>query len=185
MEDHIDRFFSAHPSFPYDRTNSAPREFYRLCDHFGWHRGSNGKYPPAREEEWRKFRIAMVIQFNSSFGVDALDTGSWEGICAFLGMNPVPSDIDSMRKAVLNTHVNLADMLDSKRSGEQFTIFNTKEELVDYTIREGRYFPKEEAYAGGLLKYLLREIHNSYQGSRDRNRQTKSKGRGGKRMKRG
>ena len=35
-----------------------------------------------------------------------------------------------------------------------------------YTKKTGRVFPREEAYAGGLLKYLLREISGTYHGKR-------------------
>jgi hypothetical protein len=63
-------------------------------------------------------------------------------------------------------HVNLCDMLDAERNGRQVEVFATKEELVKYTRDKHRYFPKEDAYAGGLLKYLLREIDNKYQGTR-------------------
>lgn len=66
-------------------------------------------------------------------------------------------------------------MLDSKRRGEPIEVFETKDALVEYTIREGRYFPKEDAYAGGLLKYLLREIHNKYEGSRGKRGLTRRK----------
>jgi len=64
------------------------------------------------------------------------------------------------------THVNLCDMLDAERSGRQVEVFATEEELVKYTREKHRYFPKEDAYAGGLLKNLLREIDNKYLGMR-------------------
>jgi hypothetical protein len=64
------------------------------------------------------------------------------------------------------THVNLCHMLDAERSGYQAEIFATEEDLVKYTRENHRCFPKEEAYAGGLLKYLLREINKKYNGTR-------------------
>ena len=67
---------------------------------------------------------------------------------------------------MLDTHVNLSDLLDSVRTGSPVRIFATHAELVNYTRSQGRYFPKEDAYAGGLLKYLLREIENTYHGRR-------------------
>ncbi|KAK0260728.1 hypothetical protein LTR91_025554 [Friedmanniomyces endolithicus] len=166
MADQIDQFFAEYPSFDYDRTQSSPREFYRMCNQFRWDRRPNGSYPPAREEAWQKFRGVLVIQFNRSFGVDADDIATWEGICKFLKLSPIPPDIGSMRQVILDTHVNLSDMLDSKRSGGSVKTFQTRNELIDYTVQEGRYFPKADAYAGGLLRYLLREIHNEYHGSR-------------------
>lgn len=46
-------------------------------------------------------------------------------------------------------------------------IFPTLEELVAYTVNTEKYFPKENAMAGGVLKYLLRPILNPYNGQRE------------------
>lgn len=78
-----------------------------------------------------------------------------------------------------STHVNLSDLLDGGRSSTQVRIFATEAELAAYTIREGRIFPKEEAYAGGVLKYLLREITGEYKG-RKGVRERRNVNRGGK-----
>ena len=53
-------------------------------------------------------------------------------------------------------HVNLVDLVDT--SGVQAELFCSLEELREYTIESGKFFPKESAYAGGILKFLLREI---------------------------
>ncbi|KAK0896466.1 hypothetical protein LTR57_022546 [Friedmanniomyces endolithicus] len=37
-----------------------------------------------------------------------------------------------MRHVILDTHVNLSDMLDSKRNGGSVRLFQTKDELIDY-----------------------------------------------------
>jgi len=78
------------------------------------------------------------------------------------------------------TQVNLSDMLDAERNGQRVKVFDTEKELVDYTKKNHRYFPKEDAYAGGLLKYLLREIDNKYDGNR-RPHEKKRRGRGQRR----
>ena len=67
---------------------------------------------------------------------------------------------------MINTHVNLSDLLDTTRQGTRVHVFASEEELREYTRETGRVFPKEEAYAGGLLKYLLREIFGTYHGNR-------------------
>ncbi|KAK5686852.1 hypothetical protein LTR17_026785 [Elasticomyces elasticus] len=180
MADQLDLLFAEYPSFDYDRTKSSPREFYRMCSQFGWDRRPDGSYPRVRAEAWQKFRTALVVQFNSSFGVDADDISTWEGICKFLELSPIPSNIDGMRQLILDTHVNLSDMLDSKRNGGSVKIFQKKDELIAYTIQQGRYFPKEEAYAGGLLRYLLREVHNDYHGNRGKGVKTRKGARYGK-----
>lgn len=56
------------------------------------------------------------------------------------------------------THVNLVDLVDTRGTGRPVKVFNSLKKLQDYTIRTEKFFPKEDAKAGGLLRYLLREI---------------------------
>lgn len=72
----------------------------------------------------------------------------------------------SDEKAVIQTHVNLCDLLDSTRQRSRVRLFSSELELRWFTIRTGNFFPREHAYAGGLLKYLLREITGKYLGDR-------------------
>ena len=62
--------------------------------------------------------------------------------------------------------MNLEDLVDTTRTGERVKQFSSLEELKEYTIQHGKYFPRESAYAGGVLKFLLREILSSYHGGR-------------------
>ena len=64
--------------------------------------------------------------------------------------------------------INLVDLVDTKGTGRAVTQFRTLEDLQGYTIREGKFFPKESAYAGGVLKFLLREILSSHKPRRHR-----------------
>lgn len=57
-------------------------------------------------------------------------------------------------------------MLDCRRRGVKAKVFSTVEELREYTIKTGRIFPREQAYASELLMYLLREIFRVYHGLR-------------------
>jgi hypothetical protein len=57
---------------------------------------------------------------------------------------------------VKGIYVNLVDLIDP--SIHEVELFSTLDELRDYTIDTGKFFPKESAYAGGVLKFLLREI---------------------------
>jgi hypothetical protein len=70
------------------------------------------------------------------------------------------------------------DLFSQARVGQRVRTFPTEKELREYTIESGKYFPKEDAYAGGLLKFLLREIHNTYEGSRGRNNGARGRGKG-------
>ena len=64
--------------------------------------------------------------------------------------------------------VNLVDLVDVGRTGRRVTQFNSLAELQIYTIESKKFFPKESAYAGGVLKYLLREIVNIHVGGGSR-----------------
>jgi len=66
--------------------------------------------------------------------------------------------------------VNLVDLVDTGNTGHEVTQFRSLEDLQDYTIKHGKYFPKESAYAGGMLKFLLREILNNHVGGGSRRR---------------
>ena len=67
---------------------------------------------------------------------------------------------------MINTHVNLSDLLDTTLQDTRVHVFASEEELREYTLETRRIFPKEDAYAGGLLKYLLRQIFGTYHGQR-------------------
>lgn len=78
-------------------------------------------------------------------------------------------------KAMIQTHVNLCDLLDTTRQCSKVQVFASEEDLRKYTLETGLVFPRVEAYAGGLLKYLLREITGKYHGNRKAGRGQKGK----------
>ncbi|OAP63864.1 hypothetical protein AYL99_03091 [Fonsecaea erecta] len=161
--DHIGDFFAEYPEFDYDQSAEIWREFYRMCDGFGW-RGRNDE----KEEAKERFKSAMVLQFNDLYGTDRDDLNAWQGLCRILNIFPPPTELDECRKRVRRTHVNLVDLVDAPRTGARVEVFTNLEELQKYTIDTGKYFPKEDAYAGGLLKFLLREIFGKHKGGRQR-----------------
>jgi hypothetical protein len=60
-------------------------------------------------------------------------------------------------QVVLNTHVNLIDLV-TRKTDEPVKLFKTELELSAYTRGSGKIFPKVNVHAGGLLKFLLRRI---------------------------
>ena len=68
---------------------------------------------------------------------------------------------------VKRTHVNIVDLVDNVAHVE---VFKSLQDLRTYTIEESKYFPKENVYAGGVLKFLLREILNPWEGRGGRSR---------------
>jgi hypothetical protein len=61
-------------------------------------------------------------------------------------------------QAVRLAYVNIQDLVDNPRLGRPVKTFTTEHALSHYTIDSGKFFPKENAYAGGLLRHLLRDI---------------------------
>ncbi|KAJ5318225.1 hypothetical protein N7476_004645 [Penicillium atrosanguineum] len=176
--DDIDGFFSLYPSFPYKRERPIHAEFYRMCDTFKWYRQQNdGNYPVEREEARDLLRIAIVKAFNSIVGTDPGDLESWKRICKCLRVAPIPETSQQAKEKLKNIHVNLVDLLESVRMGTPVQSFTTMEELRQYTVTQKKFFPKEEAYEGGLLRYLLREILNKYEGLGGKKKQKGSKSR--------
>jgi len=61
-------------------------------------------------------------------------------------------------QVVLSTHVNIVDLIDKPRTRKPIHKFASEVELSEYTIQSRKFFPRESAYAGGLLRFLLRHI---------------------------
>lgn len=57
-------------------------------------------------------------------------------------------------------HVNLVDLVDSFGTREKARIFPTVVDLSKYTIAHKKFFPRDNAHAGSLLRFLLRHILN-------------------------
>lgn len=66
--------------------------------------------------------------------------------------------LTTLVQALHNVHVNIIDLIDSRRKGTQVQIFATRQKLVSYTWRTAKIFPKKKAKENVLLKILLREI---------------------------
>lgn len=88
-----------------------------------------------------------------------------EGLCPFF-------------QAVGNTFVNLVDLVDEI----EFRLFDTEQELSQYSLTERKIFPRSDC-AGSLLEYLLRQILNPREPGEDvyrgRWRRGRGRGRGG------
>ena len=59
-------------------------------------------------------------------------------------------------QAVLTKHVNLVDLVQGDKMEVQ--IFETERDLSKYTKRTKKFFPKEDAVDGGVLRALRRRI---------------------------
>jgi hypothetical protein len=122
-----------------------------MIDFFEWDRDD-------AEDAKREFKAAMVKQFNDIYGTDPDNLESWQKLCHVLNIEPVPTRLEECREHVRQTHVNLVDLIETGNTGLPVKVFEHLEQLQDYTIRNEKFFPKQSAYHGGLLRFLLREI---------------------------
>ena len=115
----------------------------------------------------------MVLQFNGIYGTDVNSVASWQGLCRVLGILPVPPTLEECQRVsfsipliffilnllqvVTNTYVNIVDLVDA-RGTRVVTKFPSEKALSIYTLETRKIFPRENAYAGGLLRALLRRI---------------------------
>jgi len=135
----LEVFFSQHPKFQYQPTNSPVLEFNRL---FQMYR--------------REFQNAMTGEFNDLYGSDEHDINNWYKLCNVLRINPVPDTLQRCRAAVLRKHVNLVDLVHGSKV--EVRLFKTEKQLSEYTKETEKYFPKESARDGGVLRALRRRI---------------------------
>ncbi|KAG2047347.1 hypothetical protein BDR06DRAFT_1013966 [Suillus hirtellus] len=156
-------FFAQFAAFSFKENQSSNKNFDRLVKVLR----IDAKDLQAREVR-EGFKDALVQEFNTRFGTDGNDISSWQNLCRVLRIDPVPDSIEACRQCVWDTHVNLVDLVDSARTGKPVKLFASLGELTAYTLQQKpkKFFPKENAYQGGLLKELLREIINPYFGKR-------------------
>ncbi|THH29410.1 hypothetical protein EUX98_g4783 [Antrodiella citrinella] len=146
---HIDAFFARHASFNYDPTQPIMQEFRRMTAGWGQKR---------RQKQMWNLRDAIAEQFNAYYGVDVNSDRAWREICAVLQIYPVPESMTKRKKAVKRLHVNIYDYIEAKRLGEPVKKFKSVGALAGYSYAEEKIFPLAHAKAGGLLKYLLKEL---------------------------
>ncbi|KAH9985888.1 hypothetical protein BJV74DRAFT_846098 [Russula compacta] len=165
----LEKFFSQYPKFRHQPLNSPVDEFNRLCREYGWGKGGSKKksnpkkkddpkkgVDPEKAAARRNFQTAMQKEFKRLYGSDEKDINNWHSLCHVLKINPVPDTLPGCRAVVLEKHVNLVDLVHGDKM--EVRIFETEKELSEYTRAEEKFFPKENARDGGVLRALRRHI---------------------------
>jgi hypothetical protein len=166
-------FFSQYLNFQYEPSNSPTVEFDRLCKTYSWKRDD-----PERIAAREAFHLATTKQFDYLYGSDEKDINNWRKLCSVLKINPVPDTLHECRavscqfselpcptssfvQLVLNKHVNLVDLVHGPLfhgSKVEVRNFKTEKALSEYTKETKKFFPKESARDGGVLRALRRHI---------------------------
>jgi hypothetical protein len=161
--------FFAHYDADYNRHMSAAEQYQSLGARRGWDRDD---WSDAR----RLFNDAIAREFNSLYGEDVNRLDNWQSLCEEVHIDPVPNTIGQCKavrhalrlrtvqeltcamQAIKGVYVNIVDLVDSRTRGKRVDTFHTLAELSEYSQETRKIFPRNQASAGNLLKYLLREI---------------------------
>ncbi|KAG8693480.1 hypothetical protein FRC08_009088 [Ceratobasidium sp. 394] len=149
---HFVAFFAHFPDFDYDPSQSVASEFGRLQSTPQWKKGIN------RRTTFAGYKLALVLQFNATYGTDQNDLASWHNLCRAIGVEEVPEKLKDCKKLVQRTNVNLVDLVDMPNTNQPVQHFNSVGALRAYSKKEKKIFPRNEAKAGGILKHLLRPL---------------------------
>jgi hypothetical protein len=75
--------------------------------------------------------------------------------------NPDEPNADAYLQAIRNTHVNIVDLIEWGRCGDSHNtvrVFNTKQELQEYTMETEKYFPQSSVHNNGETNVVLRHL---------------------------
>jgi hypothetical protein len=172
----IDDFFSQHQNFRYDANKNTTAQWNRLKEENKrlW-RG------PALRNVKESYYNAMAKAFNDAYGTNANDLWAWQKLCEAVQCDWIPNTVWQCKEVsyvtspesplpdthylqmIADIHVNIFDLIEADRSQQPVSydlIFESEEDLADYTRDEELYFPRTNEVAGGLLNYMLRQIIN-------------------------
>ncbi|CEL57026.1 hypothetical protein RSOLAG1IB_08279 [Rhizoctonia solani AG-1 IB] len=166
LRTHLEAFFakSKYSGFKYNPAKPYMEEFYRMTNQFGWTSKGTKEQQKAFDDAREGINEASVLQFNAIYGEDEKDLKSWRNLCGVLRIASIPKSPHKCREIVKSSYINICDLVDSPVLNTKVIHFNSEEELSAYTKRTGKFFPLEDAHAGGLLRFLLRKIRHPPEG---------------------
>ncbi|KAK0480932.1 hypothetical protein IW261DRAFT_1334956, partial [Armillaria novae-zelandiae] len=150
----IQAFFAQHPGFSYDPSGETMQQFWSMMRQFGW----TSKGDLRKTEALSGIQDAIAQQFNDIYGGNATDLAAWQRLWEMVGEGDMPTDINACRAAIKRVFVNICDLVDYPATRVPPPRFPTLDELAEYSRDNGKIYPKQNAYAGGLLQFLLRKL---------------------------
>ncbi|KAI9069492.1 hypothetical protein FKP32DRAFT_1671383 [Trametes sanguinea] len=141
-------------AFQRNRRALITEEFSRLASEKGWDKRSK-EYKKKRKEFYAS---AVTEDFTAFWGANETRLSAWRDLCLCIGIKNVPSSIEECKKALQPIHVNLVDLVDSKRTGHPPRLFKTESDLGHYSRQTAKIFPKARAKANPLLRQFLIHI---------------------------
>ena len=92
---HIAAFFVEYTGFQYNPAQPSVNQFRRLWKTRGWNKNSR-EYIRARQG----FYLALVLQFNATYGTDQNDLAAWQNLCRAFKVEDVPEELSKCRKVI-------------------------------------------------------------------------------------
>jgi len=71
-------------------------EFYRMCNHFGWHKDDE-----ERKAAHRAFKAFTVLRFNDLYGTDISELENWHKLLLAVNIGPLPRPVEECKKVCL------------------------------------------------------------------------------------
>ncbi|KAK1456479.1 hypothetical protein CMEL01_16383 [Colletotrichum melonis] len=155
----LDVFFRSYAALDYDRSLPPHISYANLQRHMGWYHRDQ----PASKEAWDKYQKALEKEFQMWFGEED-DLAAWHALCRAIGINPLPVTNEQCKKAVRRTHVNIVDLIESRRGNKEgVQTFRNVNMLRAYTKETNKIFPNKfhGENCNGVLRHLLRNIHRA------------------------
>ncbi|KAH8144581.1 uncharacterized protein LAJ45_11416 [Morchella importuna] len=106
----VDLFFAKYPDFPYNPRGNPMAEFRRLGEQKGWdledincfgygiEKKSTAELRLESKAAHTKFLFSFRDEFETMFGADDEDVGTWQNLCVLLGVDPIPESIFVCRR---------------------------------------------------------------------------------------
>ncbi|KAJ7168900.1 hypothetical protein C8R46DRAFT_1350388 [Mycena filopes] len=173
---HLSQFFGSYSKFEYDPSGPASQQFQKL----------RNIYPKSESKALAEgYNRALGLTFSEEYGDDVNSLENWQRLCRAVEIHPVPDSLAGCKYAtcprcvapgcetmsrwsrgclptltysIAGAHVNLVDLIDFPATGDPVNRFESERALSEYTLRTRKFFPRDRAYKGPLLRYLLRHI---------------------------
>ncbi|KAK7462303.1 hypothetical protein VKT23_007904 [Stygiomarasmius scandens] len=148
-----------------------------IINSFNAYATSQGLIPGTKEhrEERRRYISEQVREkFTRIFGADVMSLEGWKKICETVlggarGKRAIDLEelktIEDCRDKLKDKFVNLIDLVEyaeKKKNIPRRLVFESEDELREYSIAEDKIFPKKDAKKVPLLKQFLIVIFASY-----------------------
>jgi hypothetical protein len=157
MSDPISDYFAQYPTFNYRPSATDWRQigaFNALASHCRWSQNH-------RRDQFDEFKQTWYNVVEREFGESSLP--HYQSLCRDLRIAPVPDSITGCKASLSSVFVNIVDLMQYRhdrnagRWAEPARLFESLEDLQEYSEKERKWYPKQSAKAE-MLRELLKVL---------------------------